>query len=128
MSEREECRCAAPFQYLADPETACTAIEPGGAPAVVINVGDWTKQAKPGNSARVQFSLTQSRHAVTRTIVRLNGVIVDHGDLPHIDARWTSGVYFTLPLVRGDYLLTVEAQDANGCSDGASRPMTIAVK
>lgn len=63
---------------------------------------------------------------MTTLIVRLDSVQQDR--LTGSDLRKVAGSYFQLPLRRGSYALTVEAQDATGCSDGSNRPMTVVVQ
>jgi hypothetical protein len=99
--------------------------------AVVLAVGDWTRSAGAATLGRVLFSLGGSAKPVTLVIVRLGkqGSTPQEMDrLTGNDLRKVAGSYFRLPLSKGSYLLSVEAQDANGCSDGGSRPMTIDVK
>lgn len=75
---------------------------------------------------RVLFSLTESREPVIEVITRLNGVIADR--LTGDDLRKVGATYVQLPVLRGNYTVSVEARAANGCSDGESRPMTVTVK
>lgn len=79
-----------------------------------------------GGNGRVTFSLLRSRNPVTLLIVRFDGVEQDRlvGD----DLRKVAGSYFTVPLRPGSYMLSVEARDPGGCSDGATRPMTVVVQ
>lgn len=89
-------------------------------------VGDWTREARPGNSGRVLASLTQSGRPVTRLAVSLNGI--EQGVLVGEDLRASAGMYFTVPSQPGRYSVAVSARDANGCEDGVSRPMTLVVR
>lgn len=111
-------------------ETFTVATQPQPDPcagAVVVAVGDWTRTAAPATLGRVLFSLLSSKKPVTLVIVKLDGVETDR--LTGSDLRKTAGSYFQLPLSKKAYQLTVEAQDAVGCSDGgAARPMTIVVQ
>lgn len=92
----------------------------------MLSVGDWTRTAGPGNSARVLYSLTNSRDPIVSVIIRLNGI--EQGRLEGVDLRRAAGSYFTLPAFRGSYQLSVSALTVAGCEDGASRPMTITVQ
>lgn len=112
---------AVPF-VVDPPLPTCTE---NGRPAVRLLVGDWTRNAKPGNSGRVLASLTQSQRPVVRIGVSLNGT--EQGVLTGDDLRLTAGMYFTVPSIAGSYQVTVSARDAVGCEDGASRPMTLIV-
>lgn len=91
-----------------------------------IDVGEWTRSVSAGANGRVSYALLNSRNAVTLLIVRFNGVERDR--LTGSDLRKVAGSYFAVGQVRGSYTLTVEVQDGQGCSDGASRPMTVNVK
>ena len=72
------------------------------------------------------YSLLQSKTPVTILVVKLDGVEQDR--VTGSDLKKIAGSYFTAPKVRGSYMLTVEAITAAGCSDGATRPMTVVVK
>ena len=93
---------------------------------MTLSVGDWTRTVPPTGNGRVQYTLMQSRNAVTTVIVMFNGVEQDR--LTGTDLRKVAGSYFNVGTVRGSYQLSVEARDATGCSDGATRPMTVTVK
>jgi hypothetical protein len=67
-----------------------------------------------------------SRNPVTEVIVKFNNVEQDR--LTGSDLRKVAGSYFAVGATRGSFSLTVEARDAGGCSDGATRPMTVNVK
>lgn len=77
-------------------------------------------------NGRVLYSMLNSRNPVVTVIVRFNGVERDR--LTGADLRKVGGSYFSVGLARGEFALSVEAQDANGCSAGADRPMTVRVK
>lgn len=89
-------------------------------------MGDWTRNVQATGNGRVTYTLLASRDPVTTLIVRFNNVERDR--LTGSDLRKVAGSYFNVGAVRGSYLLTVEAQTAAGCSDGATRPMTVNVK
>lgn len=101
----------------------------GGQPdctnAVFLDVGDWSRSGPARTLGRVLYSLQRSQQPVQRLIVRLSGVEVDN--LTGSDLRKVAGSYFMLPIGPGSYSLTVEAQTVEGCSDGATRPMTVVV-
>ncbi len=97
-----------------------------GAFAVQVAVGNWSRTVAPRDVGQVTYSLRSSLNAVTLLIVRLNGEEQDR--LTGSDLRKVAGSYFQAPETRGTYALSVEAQDANACADGASRPMTVQVK
>lgn len=63
---------------------------------------------------------------MTIVIVKFNNVETDR--LTGSDLRKVSGSYFNVGPTRGSFALSVEARDAQGCSDGATRPMTVNVK
>jgi hypothetical protein len=99
--------------------------------AVVLNVGAWDRNVpaatlKSPSYGRVTYSLLSSKNAVTALIIKFNGVEQDR--LTGSDLRRTAASYFAAGMVPGAYQLSVEAQDANGCSAGADRPMTVNVK
>ena len=72
------------------------------------------------------YSLLSSRSPVVELVVKFNGVERDR--LTGSDLRKVAGSYFSVGSVRGSYALTVEARDADGCSDGATRAMTVTVR
>lgn len=63
---------------------------------------------------------------MTIVIVKFNNVEQDR--LTGSDLRKVAGSYFNVGATRGSYALSVEARDAEGCTDGATRPMTVVVK
>lgn len=79
-----------------------------------------------GANGRVSFALLNSRNPVTELIVRFNGVEMDR--LTGSNLRNVAGSYFAVGGTRGSFALTVEARDAAGCADGATRPMTVNVR
>ncbi len=117
--------CRSPRSALAVPLTfdiqKC-----GGAFAVVVAVGNWTRTVSPGDVGQVTYSLRASLNPVTLVIVKMNGLEQDR--LTGSDLRKVAGSYFQAPDQRGTYALSVEARDANGCADGGARPMTVTVQ
>jgi len=97
-----------------------------GALPVRLIVGNWVRTAAPGNVGWVSFSLLLSTSPITELIVRFNGVEQDR--LTGSDLRKVFGSYFQVNEGPGSYDLSVEARDANGCSDGVNRPMTVVVQ
>lgn len=100
--------------------------------AVVLAVGSWTPTGFGGDSGRALIALTRSTEPVTEIWTYLDGVATP--DTPAIpnptrgpNLRGVPGVYFVLPDAVGTHKLTVVAKAANGCSDGATRPMTVEV-
>lgn len=67
-----------------------------------------------------------SKNPVTMVIVNFSGIEVDR--LTGSDLRKVAGSYFYVGLRRGSFALTVEARDVAGCSDGATRPMTVVIR
>ena len=115
----------AAFLATADAQVTCGP-DASGKQAVKLDVGDWTRNVSVNANGRVSYSLLNSRNPVTTLIVRFNGMERDR--LTGSDLKKVAGSYFSVGSTRGMFSLTVEAQDAMGCSDGASRPMTVNVK
>lgn len=88
-------------------------------------MGDWTRSAKAGNSGRVLLSLTQSRNPIVSVSVIVDGL--EQSALTGSDLRSTAGMYFTVPQAIGAHQVSVDASDAGGCHDPATRPMTLVV-
>lgn len=114
-----------PFQRQSDPDPACGPDQSGHS-AVELAVGDWTRSVPVTGNGRVTYSLLGSRNPVTMVIVKFDGVEQDR--LTGSDLRKVAGSYFYVGLRRGSFMLTVEARDSSGCSDGATRPMTVNVQ
>jgi hypothetical protein len=93
---------------------------------VKLDVGDWTRTLKIGANGRVQYTLMNSRNPVVQVDVMFNNELQDR--LSGSDLRKVAGSYFFGGNVAGRFDLTVVARDAFGCSDGATRPMTVTVK
>lgn len=89
-------------------------------------MGEWTRTVPVAGNGRVTYSLLSSTSPVTTLIVRFNGQERDR--LTGSDLRKVAGSYFSAGLSRGSFALSVEALDAEGCSDGATRPMTVVVQ
>jgi chitinase len=94
--------------------------------AVKIAVGTWTRNIAKNGTGLVNFSLTQSANAITTLVVKLNNV--EQGRVTAGDLRMVAALYYKAPAVAGSYQLSVEAFDAQGCTDLANRPMTVNVK
>jgi hypothetical protein len=103
----------------------CLPAADGTLPVRLI-VGNWVRTAAPGNVGWVSFSLLLSTAPITELVVNFNGVEQDR--LTGSDLRKVFGSYFQVNEGPGSYQLSVEARDANGCSDGANRPMTVVVQ
>lgn len=95
-------------------------------PTVAVEVGEWTRTVPAGGYGRVSYSLLTSELPVTVLVVKFNNV--ERTLLTGSDLRTVSGSYFAVGETRGTYAFSVEVRDAQGCSDGADRPMTIEVQ
>ena len=125
MSQSEVCGGDSPFQRSSGTDSTCLPDQSGNQ-AVKLIVGDWQRTVSIGANGRVTYSLLNSKNPVTTLIVNLGGVETDR--VTGSDLRKIAGSYFRVPSVRGSYMLSVEARDAGGCSDGANRPMTVVVQ
>ena len=99
--------------------------DPCPAGAVIFDIGSWTRSIKVGGLGMVTYSLGRSATVVTTVIVKLNGIEQDR--LIGNDLKRVAGSYFRVPTTPGTYSLTVDAFNADGCSDTDNRPMTVVV-
>ncbi len=94
---------------------------------VKLNVGTWTRSIPTNGVGQVLYNLRQSTSNIVQVVVKFNGVVQD--TLQGTKLNNVAGSYFVANVPSGSYQLTVQATDANGCTDGgASRPMTVTVQ
>jgi hypothetical protein len=102
---------------------------PLGAQAVSIFVTKLLETTgRVGSKTTLYFQLA-SASAVTRIVVRLNDQVVGN-PVAGVDA---GGIWFTSPLVPGDYTVAVDATNAYGCGTvqtlgPTGKPMVVTVK
>lgn len=95
---------------------------------VQLALGNWPREAVPGQRGLVSFSLLRSVDAIVKIVVLVDGVPSEIDPLTGSDLRRVPGAYFRVPAAVGDHKLIVSATDSHGCEAGSANPMTMVVK